>query len=181
MALTREQKEQKVKQASTAMAGAVSIVFMTYDALQIVDMNELRDLLHQAGVKMKVLPKRLLRIALQESKLDFDPMAHAGQMAIVWGDDAVAPAKALADFAKQHEQVHLAAGVMDPSSANNKLDKVILTAVEVAQLAKLPTREQLLGMLVSTIAGPMRGLASVLAGVPKSMVYVLQAAAEAKK
>ena len=152
MSLTREQKEEKVKEASEAIKGAVSTVVMTYDALNVLDMEELRGALHEQGVSMKVMPKRLLKLVMDKAKFDFDPTSQEGQMALVWSDDAVAPAKVLAEFAKDHENVELRAGIMEGE---------LLSVEEVQQLAKLPNREQLIGQLVSVLAGPSRGLVTV--------------------
>lgn len=172
MPLTKQQKETRVQEVGSDISGASGVVFLAYDALTIADSNELRDKLWEAGCSMKVVPKRLLKIALTGANFTFDPMAHEGQMAIIYGADAVSPAKVLADFAKGKENLRLVAGVLEGSE---------IAAAEVASLAKLPSKQQLLGQLVGVLAGPMRGFAQVLNGVPRATVYVLQAIADQKK
>ena len=172
MPLTRTQKEERVVEASEVLSSAVSVVFMTYDALSVVDINELRDKMHEQGVRMRVIPKRLLKLATVKTKLAFDPTEHEGQVALVWGSDAIAPAKVLYEFAQEHaEQVKLIAGTM----AGVELD-----AKEVNALAQLPSRDELLGKLVGTLSNPIRSLASVMSGVQRNTVYVLQAIAASK-
>ena len=172
MSLTKQQKKETVKDAQKSVSEATSVVFMSYDALNMDDNNELRENLHKNGCSMRVIPKRLLHIALDKEKLDFDPTEHEGQMALVWGEDAVAPAKVLHDFAKDRENISLRAGVLEGN---------LIEAEQVISLAKLPSKEQLLGQLVSVLNGPARGFASVLAAVPKSAVHVLQAIKEQKE
>jgi large subunit ribosomal protein L10 len=172
MPLTREQKEQVVEQVEQDITGAMSAVFVSYNALNITDMGELRDKLFESDCSMRVVPKRLLRLAAKQAKVEFDPTAHEGQIAVIWGADPVAPAKVLYDFAKKRDNVQLLAGVLEGGT---------LTFEQVTSLAKLPSREELLGKLVGTLAGVPRGLVGVLAGVPRAAVYALQAIAEQKE
>ncbi len=171
MPLTRQQKETRVQEVGSDVSGASGVVFLAYDALTIASVNELRDKLFAEGCSMRVVPKRLLKIALKGASLEFDPMAHDGQMAIIYGSDAVSPAKILAAFAKGKENLRLVAGVLEGKE---------IAAAEVLALAKLPSKQQLLGQLVGVLSGPMRGFAQVLSGVPRATVYVLQAIADQK-
>lgn len=172
MALTRQQKEQQVEEAGQVIAGAVSLVFMGFDGLTLPEANELRDKLYAEGVSIRVMPKRLLRLALKKASIGFDPQTQEGQVALIWGADAVAPARVLHAFAKEHESVRLLAGSLEGN---------LLTLEEVTSLAQLPTRSALLGQLVGVLAGPARGLVAVLSGVQRQSLYVLQAIADAKQ
>lgn len=172
MPLTRQQKEQRIAEVEAGVSGATSVVFVAYNALTVAEVNELRDNLFTAGGTLRVIPKRLLKIVLGTLKVDFDPLAHEGQLAVVWGSDAVAPAKALSTFAAKHaEKIRLLSGTLEGN---------LLTLEEVTALAQLPTREQLLGQLAFVLAGPARGLVTVLSGVQRDTVRVLQAIADQK-
>ncbi|MDP3997245.1 MAG: 50S ribosomal protein L10 [bacterium] len=171
MSLTRQQKEQRVAEGSQALSEAVSVVFMSYDALGVKDMEELRAKLFEQGIKMRVMPKRLMKLVLDKAKIDFNPVPQAGQMAILWGNDAIAPAKVLNEFAKKRDNIQMVAGIMESK---------LLSADEVKALALLPGRQELLGQLVGTIAGPIRSFVSVLSGVQRNTVYVLSAIRDQK-
>lgn len=172
MSLTRQQKEQHVKEVSQSLMSATSVVFISYDKLNVAAVNELRDNLHAAGGAMRVVPKRLLQLALKSAKINFDPTAHQGQLAVAWGEDAVAPAKVLNTFAKQNTGIMtLLAGTLEGND---------LTLDEVTALAELPGRDQLLGQLLSVLSGPARGLVTVLTGVQRDTVNVLKAIADQK-
>ncbi len=171
MALTRQQKEQTVEQAEQAIKSATSVVFMAFDGLTITQVNELRSKLFAEGASMRVMPKRLLRLVVKNVNIDFDPQIHVGQVALIWGNDAVAPAKVLQAFAKANNNIQLLAGALEGAT---------LSLDQVNALAALPTREQLLGQLVGVLSGPVRGLATVLSGVQRQIVYVLTAIAEKK-
>ena len=172
MPLTRQQKETRVSEVGDAVKASVGTVFLAYDALNVADVNELRDKLFETGCSMRVVPKRLLKIALAEKQFGFDPMAHEGQMAIITGNDPVSPAKVLFEFVKGKENLRLVAGILEGKE---------ITTQEVTALAKLPSKEQLLGQLVGVLAGPMRGMAQVLSGVPRATVYVLTAIKDQKE
>lgn len=173
MALTRQQKEEQVQQVTQNVSEATAAVFIAFDGVSLADMTALRDSLHAAGCRLKVVPKRLLKRALEDAKVEFDPTTVEGQVAVAWGNDPVAPAKALHAFVKtQEERMRLLSGVLEGET---------LTFERVLSLAQLPSREQLVGQLVSVLAGPMRGFAGVLAGVPRASVYVLQAIKDKKE
>lgn len=172
MALTRQQKEQTVSEVSQNVSEAKAAVFVAFNGISLADIMTLRDKLHEAGCKMQVVPKRLLKLAMQNAKVEFDPTEAKGQVALAWGTDAVAPAKVLHEFVKtQEEKMRLLSGVLEGNT---------LSFEQVSALAKLPSREQLLAQLVGVLSGPMRGFAGVLSGVPRASVYVLQAIKEQK-
>lgn len=171
MPLTRHQKEERVATMEKTLSEATSVVFMAYDALPVGDSEELRDNLFTEKGTIQVIPKRLLRIAMQNVKLDFDPVAEEGQVAVISGDDPVSPAKVAHEFAKKRDAVRLVAGVIEGE---------LLSAEQVHALAKLPSKQELLGQFVSVLVGPMRGFQTVLTGAQRETVQVLNAIAEQK-
>jgi large subunit ribosomal protein L10 len=173
MALTRQQKEESVKYVQQNMAAATSVVIVAYDGLTVGEINELRANLHAAGGALRVIPKKLLKIALSGITSQFDPTVQEGQLAVAWGDDAVAPAKTLSDFAEKHsEKMSLLAGTLEGNE---------LSLEEVSALAKLPTRQELLGQMAYVFAGPARGFVTVLSGVQRGFVTALKAIADQKE
>lgn len=171
MPLTKAEKHEVVAEVGLALTSAAGIVFITFDGLTMPEVNTLREKLYEAGVSMKVMPKRLLKIVLKNQNINFDPLTLEGQVAIIWGTDPVAPAQVLHTFAKKNEHIKLTSGVLEGN---------VLTAQEVVALAKLPNKQQLLGMLVGVLSGPIRGFATVLNGVQRNTVYVLTAIKEQK-
>lgn len=173
MALTRKQKEEQVQEVAQSVQDSTAAVFIAFDGVSLADMTDLRDKLHAAGCHMRVVPKRLLKLAVQNAKLEFDPTAVEGQVAVAWGPDAVTPAKTLHEFVKkQEERMRLVGGSLEGET---------LSFEQVMSLAKLPSREQLLAQLLGVLSGPARGFAQVLSGVPRSAVYVLQAIKDQKE
>lgn len=173
MPLTRKQKEEVIVGTQEAIKSANAMAMVSYNGLTVEESSELRSTLAEAGGQMRVVPKRLLKIVFDNINFDIDPTTMDGQIALAWADDPVAPAKVLNDFAKKSDdRVKLMAGSLEGN---------VLTMLEVQSLASLPTREQLLGQLVSVLAGPLQGTVRVLCGAQTNMVQVLQAIADKKQ
>jgi len=171
VALTRQQKEERVAKVEKDISSAVSIVFMSYDGLTVEDSEALRDQLQQQGARLRVISKRLLKIILDRANLAFDPVKQAGQVAFVWGNDAIAPAKVLHGFAKKKTKIQIVGGIMEGS---------VLSSEQVKQLATLPGKDEMRAQLVGTIAGPIRGFVSVLSGTQRNFLYALSAIRDQK-
>ena len=108
------------------------------------------------------------RVDLREALAGIDPKNFVGPTALAIGfDDEIAPAKVIFQYAKTHDALEIAGGITS--------DGTYLTATEVKALAQLPSREQLLGQLVGTIAAPLSGFVGVLGANVRSIVQVLSA------
>ena len=172
MALTRQQKETKVTEAESHLKSAQAVVFMAYNGLGVKDSEELRSQLFAAGVRMRVIPKRLLNLAAKRLEIELQCVGQEGQIAFLWSDtDVIAPAKILRKFAKTHDSVKLVEGIMEGR---------VLNTAEVEALAELPGLDELRAKLVGTIANPMRGFVMVLSGTQRNLVYALKAIADSK-
>lgn len=172
MPKTRKQKETVVQNLAEKLKRMRSIVFANYEGLTVKEVEELRRELAKADVTYTVVKKTLLARAMKEAGQTIDPRSITGNFgtAIAF-EDEVAPARIMATFAKQHEALHLVAGVLE-----NKL----LDAPAVLALAKLPSKQELLGRAVGSIAAPLSGFVNVLAGNLRGLVYALQAIKESK-
>ena len=86
-------------------------------------------------------------------------------------EEPVGAAKALADFAKDHEALVIRSAVLDGS---------VLSAADVIALSKLPSKPELQAKLLGTMNAVPTSLVRVLSGVPRSFLHVLQAINEQK-
>jgi large subunit ribosomal protein L10 len=129
--------------------------------------------LRKSDAEWKVVKNTLLRIASKET--DFSILADHFKwpVAVVLGyKDPVAPTKILIDFAKKNPELEIKVGM---------LDKKLLTKRDINVLAELPSKEVLLGRLVSVMAAVPTSFVTVLSGVPRSFVQVLNAYCDKKK
>lgn len=175
MAITRAAKEQAVA-ALTDELGRIKLAVMTdYRGLTVREIEELRHELRAQGISYRVTKNTLLRLAAKASPAlkELNEKAFTGPMALAMGfDDEVAPARIIFQYAKKHDALEIVGGIT--------ADGQLLTAAQVKALATLPTREQLLGMLVGTIAAPLTGFVGVLQANVRSIINLLNALQESR-
>ncbi|MFZ5365343.1 MAG: 50S ribosomal protein L10 [Patescibacteria group bacterium] len=173
MALTKQQKEQRVKLLVEDLEKSKSIIISDLNGLTVNDTQELKKQAKALGVKMKAIKKTLLRLALEQARIEgIDAKALAGSLVVAMGiEDEVAPAKILAEFAKTHEQVKILTGYLD-----NK----VLTQTEAIALSKIPSKDELLAKVVGSLNAPVSGFVNVLAGNLRGLLNVLNGIRDAK-
>lgn len=146
-----EQKKQVVDEIAEKLQESNSIVVVDYRGLNVAEVTELRKQLREAGIEFKVYKNTLTRRAVEKLELTDLNDALVGPNAIAFGgEDVVAPAKILNNFAKEHEALEIKAGVIEGNVASVE---------EIKALAELPSREGLLSMLLSVLQAPIRNLA----------------------
>ncbi len=170
MAITREAKEQSVQQLKDDFSTFKLAVLTDYRGLTVAELKELRRNLAAEGISYRVSKNTLLRIATAETPAlkEIDPATFTGPMALAIGaGDEVAPARVIFQYAKDHEALEIV-GALTP-------DGRLLTPAEVKTLALMPSREQLLGSVVGTIATPLTGFVGVMGAQVRSIVNVINA------
>lgn len=168
MAITKEQKKTRVEDLASRFNDSTLAVLTDYRGLDVAAISELRKRLSEAGVSYLVVKNTLVKLALAKSTHKaIDTTIFTGPMAIAFGQDEAAAAKIIFEFAKDHETLELVGAI---NAAGELLDSKSVTA-----LAKLPTRQELYGQLVGTIASPVAGLVRVLQANLTGILYALNA------
>ena len=149
-----EEKKQIVASMAEQFKTAVSGVFVDYCGLTVEEDTQLRNKLREAGVEYKVIKNTLTRFAAKEVGFDeLDPILNGPTSLAVSMTDEVAPAKVIADFAKDHEQLEIKAGFLDGK---------VLALDDVKKLAATPNRETLIAKLLGSLNAPISNLARTL-------------------
>jgi large subunit ribosomal protein L10 len=165
MALTREQKQKIIKELGDKIGRQKAIVFVSIENLKAVELFGLREKLKKADCLLAVVKKTLLKIAFKEKKIDFDKEKLEGQPALVFGfKDGISPAKIAYQFSQENENLKILGGFFE-----NKF----IEAEEVIELAKIPSRQELLARIVGSISAPISNLANILQGNIKGLINVL--------
>lgn len=166
-------KELIVRDVARQLEASPLTIVAQHRGLTVADLESLRRALDGAGAEVLVLKQRLAKLACRQSGQESLADAIAGQIALVFGEEAGAITKALADFAKGNEgKFSLLGGMVE----GRFLDTAGLVA-----LAALPSRAELLAMVVGAIQGPIAGLVRTLAAVPTGLVRALDAVARKKQ
>ena len=172
MPKTKSQKQEEVKKLQQGFETAKSAVFTSYDGLTVSDSQELRNNLRNENVEYLACTKTLLKRALEGSKFEVNLDDFTGSLAVAFSkEDEVAPAKVLANFAKDKEALKIQGGI---------LESVFIPAEKVMELSKLPSRLELIAKTVATINAPVIGFVNVLAGSIRGLVNVLNAVKDSK-
>ncbi len=158
MPKTRKEKEVIKKRLTELFKNSVSAVFADYRGLTVPQADALRDKMHEAGVTYLVAKKTLLNLAAKEAGVEINAKQFPGMIGVAFStDDEVAPAKALGDMSKTTD-LKLVGGIFDGS---------VVPEDYVVSLSKLPGRQELYGMFVGTVAGPMSAFVRALDAVAK--------------
>jgi large subunit ribosomal protein L10 len=171
--LDRRTKEQIVSELQEKLKEAKLGVLTSFSGMNVAKMEALRNALRKSNAELKVVKNTLLGIASKET--DFSILADHFKwpVAIVLSHkDPVGPTKVLIDFAKKNPELEIKVGVLDGK---------LLTRSDISALAELPSREVLLGKLVSVMAAVPTAFVTVLSGVPRNFVQLLNAYCDKKK
>lgn len=134
----------KVKEANTT-------VLFEYQGLTVTETNELRRKLRESGSDYKVYKNTLAKRAMDELKIDLGELE--GPKAMAFGTDAIAPIKALNDFAKEHPALQLKVGIVDGEVADES---------KLKTLASIPSRDTLLTMFAAGLMEHVKNVAICL-------------------
>lgn len=149
-----DEKKQIVSALSEQLKTAVSGVFVDYCGLTVEQDTKLRNKLREAGVEYKVVKNTLTRFAAKEVGFDeLDPILNGPTSLAISMTDEVAPAKVIADFAKDNEQLEIKAGFLDGK---------VLALDEIKKLAATPNRETLLAKMLGSMNAPISNLVRTL-------------------
>lgn len=170
--MNRDNKEQVVAELAEKLASAKATFLADYRGLNVEQLNKLRSELRGAGVEYRVVKNTLLRLAAQGTgAAALDPFLEGPTAIAIAGQDPVAPAKILSDFAKANAKFELKGGALEGKA---------LSVEDVKALAELPSREQLLAMMLGSLNAPASNFVGVLAAIPRSLVQVLAAIQDQK-
>ena len=172
MSLNLDEKKAVVAEISTQVATAQAIVVAEYRGLEVGDMTVLRAKARSAGVYFRVLKNTLARRAVAETPFADLAPHMVGPLAYGISSDPVAVAKVLNDFAKANNKFVIKAGAM----ANQ-----VMTSKEVASLASMPSREELLAKLLGTMQAPITKFVQTLNEVPTKFVRGVAAVRDQKQ
>lgn len=173
MALTKEKKAEVVSEIAQLLDDSKLTVMARYTGTSVSSMQQLRRDAADGGTQVRVVKNRLVKKALEKSQRfsDVDTSVLQGQLIYAFNaGDEVAPAQALATFAKTEPQIEFVGAFT--------ADGQLILADDVKALAALPSKDQLRSMLVGTIAAPISGFVGVLSGNVRGVLNVLNARSE---
>ena len=155
-----ELKQPVVAEIAELFNGAKGAVVVDYRGLTVEQDTQLRKQLREAGVTYKVYKNTMIRFAAKGTAFEaLEPNLEGPTALAVSKEDATAPARILAEFAKKADKLEIKAGVVE----GNYYD-----AKGMAAIANVPSREVLLGKLLGSIQSPITNFARVINQIAES-------------
>ncbi len=142
-------KQEIIDEVKARVNEATTVVLFDYRGLTDNESKELRVKLREAGADYKVYKNTLMARAFDDLKIDVKESLE-GPSAFAYGNDAIAPIKVLADFAKNHPALVLKVGIVDGEISDKE---------KLSKLAKLPSRDTLLTQLAGALIAIPKDLA----------------------
>ena len=173
MPLNFEQKKAVVAEVAEVASSAFSAIAAEYRGLSVGDMTELRAKARDAGVYVRVVKNTLARRAVEGTEFACMTEGFIGPLVLAFSqEDPGAAARVIKDFAKEHK--HLEVKMV---SIGGKL----LAPGDIETLAKLPTYDQAISLLMAVMKAPAEKLARTLSEVPGKLVRTVAAIRDAKE
>jgi len=171
--LKLEQKQKIADDLRDRFSKSAIIVVTDYKGLDVTAMSDLRRKLRAEEIEYQVVKNTLLVRASEDNDVALIKDHFKGPSAIAISyEDPVAPAKVLSQFAKDNDKLEIKVGVMNGQ---------VLDANAIKALAKLPSREVLLGQFLAVLNAVPTSFVRTIAEVPRGFVNVLAAVRDQKE
>ncbi|XRA52143.1 50S ribosomal protein L10 [Mycoplasma sp. P36-A1] len=156
-----DSKKAVIDEISSKITNAEAVVVFEYQGLTVSEFESLRNELRAEDVEVKVYKNNLSKKAVENG--DFAKLSEGlvGPNAIAFSNgDAVAGARIISKFAKDHEMIQMKTGIIEGS---------VISVETLNEIAQLPSRDGLLSMLLSVLQAPVRDLAMITDAVAIKM------------
>jgi large subunit ribosomal protein L10 len=172
LGLNLEQKQAVVAEVNAEVAKAQAIVLAEYRSLRVGEMTDLRKKARNSGVYLRVLKNTLARRAVADTPFAGLSEKMVGPLAYGISSDPVAVAKVLHEFARGNDKFVIKAGAMP---------NVVMSPREVGDLAKMPSRDELIATLMGTMKAPVAKFVRTLNELPGKFVRTVAAVRDQKQ
>lgn len=170
--MKRADKGAVVEKLKTLLGGAKMAILADYRGLTVSELTELRKLLRQQGVALRVVKNTLARLATSGTELQEIERHLSGPTAVIFGKgDPTVSAKLLASYARSKPNFQVKAGYLEGR---------VVAKEDALALADLPPREVLLAKLAGSVQSPLRGLVISLQAPLRSLLVALEAVRQKK-
>ena len=173
MALRLEQKREIVAEVNQAAASALSAVLADYRGLTVSEMTEMRAKARNSGVYLRVVRNTLAKRAVEGTQYECLNEAFVGPTLLAFStDEPGSAARLIKDCVKDYDALEVKA---------LSIDGKLLDAGQLDRVAKLPTKDEAIALLMAVMQAPIAKLARTLKEVPGKLVRTIAAVRDAKQ
>ena len=160
----RAQKEAVVAELGEIFTVSGVVVVAHYTGLTVSEMSDLRLRMRKVGGAVRVAKNKLVKIALEGKDCQSMTSLFSGQTALIYSEDQVAAAKIAVEFSKENEKLTILGGSMGVTS---------LDASAVLEVAKMPSKEELIASITGMLVAPASNLAGALSSPASNIVGIV--------
>ena len=173
MPIGLKEKQAIIAEVNETACKALSAVLADYRGVSVAGMTELRKTAREAGVQVRVIRNTLAKRAFEGTEFECMSEAMLGPNIVAFSfEDPGAGARVFKDFAKENEEFEIKA---------LSVDGKVLPADQIDALAKLPTRDEVLAMLMAVMQAPITKLTRTLNDVPAKVTRGVAALRDQKQ
>lgn len=164
--MNRDQKAGFVDEISGRFADAPLVILTDFKGVTVREMDTVRRACEPAGIHFRVVKNSLCRRAIAGTPKEKLSQYFKGNVGVMFaGDDPIAAAKIFRELARTNDKLQVKAGFFEGD---------VLEAPQVAAVADLPSREELLSILLRTVQEGPRQVLGVMQGPARDLLYLLQ-------
>lgn len=157
--MTRDDKNNLISSITEQFKASNGIVACDYKGLSCKELEELRAMGRESGVNVQVIKNTLAGIAIKNC--DYEALELVGSSLFLWSEDQLTACKVADKFASEKkDRFVIKSGILEGKAADAKT---------VIAMAKLPGREELIGMLLSVWTAPARNFVTGLDNLKKKL------------
>jgi len=161
MAITRQQKEEILKELADMFKNSKSVAFGQYAGMSVDEMQTMRSEMRDAGVTFKVAKRTLFKLAAKDAGLELPDEILEGTVGAAFSnEDVISGPKILKTTSKKVKVVKLMGGIMEGK---------ILSIDDMRELADIPSRDALLAKFVGMMQGPLQSFYGILSAPTSSL------------
>lgn len=173
MPQTRSDKQETIETYESGLASAQHAFVLGFQGIKVPQVTELRRRIREKGGHYEVVKNTLALRAMQGKALEQLKDHFVGPTAVAYIDgDPVGLAKTLTEFRKETPVIEFKGGLVESRP---------IRADQIEDIAKLPSREELIGKLLYLLQSPISRLARTLAALPRSLVLALDQIAKQRE
>lgn len=172
--MANPEKQEAVKELNEVFQKASAAVLANYQGIDATSITAMRASMKNQSVEFRVVKNTLAKLAAKNTPFEVLDASFTGPVSVLVSyDDPVAPAKALADQRKINSK-------KTPQVICGLVEGKMISAEGVAALADLPSRDALLGQMLSVFQGPTTNFVGVFSSLLRKLVGTLDAVREKK-
>lgn len=165
MALNREQKQKIIEYLKDKVDKQKVMIFFDFTGLKVKDFSELRKRMKKIQSQVKVAKKTLLDLAFRKAGLKVEIKNLRGEIALALGfQDEISPVKTIYQFSQEHPNLKILGGFFEGE---------VVPAEKIIELAKLPSKAELLARLTKTMSLPLSNFVYSLQFNLKGLIHIL--------